>query len=52
MRGLMASLAAGGALAVVIGAVLFAAGVAALWGLWKYLRWFGRTMSAALPQTR
>lgn len=40
------------ALAVAIGPALFAAGVAALWGLWKYLRWFGRTMSAALPQTR
>lgn len=37
------------ALAIAIGPVLFVAGVAALWGLSKYLRWFARTISSALP---
>ena len=37
------------AIAIAIGPLLFAAGVASLWGLSKYLRWLARTVSGALP---
>ena len=37
------------ALAVAVGPVLFVAGIAAFWALWKYLQWLGRTISRTLP---
>jgi hypothetical protein len=37
------------ALAVAVGPVLFVLGLAAYWGLWKYLRWLGRTISQVVP---
>ena len=37
------------ALAIAIGPVLFVVGMVSMWGLWKYLKWFGRTVSRALP---
>lgn len=40
------------ALAIAIGPILFAAGAASLWGLWKYLQWLSRTIRRALPKTR
>ena len=36
------------AIAITIGPILFVAGVASLWGLSKYLKWVGRTISRAL----
>jgi uncharacterized membrane protein len=36
------------ALAIAIGPILFLAGAASLWGLWKYLRWLARTVSKSL----
>jgi uncharacterized membrane protein len=36
------------AIAIAVGPMLFVAGVAALWGLSKYLRWLARTISRTL----
>lgn len=38
------------AIAVAIGPILCALGVAALWGLSRYLRWFGRAVSKVIPK--
>ena len=40
------------ALAIAAGPALFAIGLLALWALYKYLKWFGRTISRAIPGTR
>ena len=40
------------ALAIAIGPFLLATGAAALWGLFRYLRWLARTVSATLPKAR